>query len=478
MFVLGVWIALLNLGNEPSSVEAPAIIMLLLLGILAIVFIPRSWLVDICKYIKAKKQLSVAILVLAISIGLVLRFGFLCFEYAPSLDPENFFTNASTLAERNSLATPEYIAMFPYLFAYDYILSLSFSLFGANTLAIIILNTSCDIVSTVLVGYIIHKLTYSKPLGITSSMLWWLNPFNIIFCALSLPVIIVNTLLLAIFAVLAYLFFHIHKRGFLRTVLISALLGLLMGIANCFRPIIVIIIIAICFYSIVCFLQKKDITLLRNLFIVNVIAICVFMFITGIYQQIVNVETGYPTNTEKAGWSIYVGSNYQTYGQWNQSDYGHLQNLMDSNKDISSVFFQLKNEGIERWGGFDAFESLDLAYQKMTVFSGDVQNMAYDLTSSFPFFSKHSMATMLEHVLCALYWFVLLWLSIIFLIKNQKNGTADFIALLSIVVIGLYFGFILVEAMNRYFTIFLPAFTILASLGFRQAVMTSKSEST
>jgi hypothetical protein len=466
-FALSIWIVLANLYMEPKNAEAPVIFGLIFLAIGAVLFFPKQLVWQTIKWLSSHRRVCLGIALAVFVIGLAARFGFLVFDYVPRSDPRQFFLNASSLAQNGTLELPLEIAKYPYLLAYNLLLSFSLKL-APGLSGIIVLNTLSDIVASLLMSQLVWSLTEKRMVGIFAALIWWISPFNIIFCAISLPVIVVNMLILASLTLLVYLFKNLSK---LKTCLpLSLAVGLCLGVTDAFRPLAAVFVIAVIIWYLIYCLRHQHAFILRNCVVSAVLITVTFNAVGYGYQQLVNAVTDLPTNTHKAGWSIYVGSNYDTSGGWDAPAQEYSEELLlQNNGDISVTFEQLQQQGIARWQAL-GLKVPDMLFRKSVRLLGDAQNMTYNLDGSFPFWSVQERLLKLVHILCAFYWFVVLAFAVKYLFGRVRFRSLDFSAYLGISMTGLFLAYMLVEVANRYFTIFFPLFTLFAVFGLVQVV--------
>jgi len=475
-----IWLALItavNVGQQSGAKKYP-ILLLLFAVALAAAFFSGSFFGRVYRYI-TRREYVLRCCVFAVGLlGLAARFAFLLFEYVPASDPLQFFNNAAALSQTGMIDDPSYVAMFPFLFAYDALLAVVFKITGSGLLGVILLNTVFDVLASLLAGYLIFLLTASRKWGILACAVWWISPFNITFCAISLPLIVVNTLILLVLVLLVHMF---KSAGNFKHILIfSTAVAVALAVQEAFRPVTVITIIAIVAYYVILVIKKRKLQCLWRC----VCSVLVIALLSGIlnygWTQIVSCATGLPPSTNTQGYSIYVGSNYGNYqpgGGWSPQDENDLGNLLkEYDGDYSKAFGQLQTQGIERWKQLGSAKAFTHLVNKSMQLGGDTHNMIYNLPGCYPYIDSHALMNVAMRGMCAVYWFLMLGCALWFSLWRKHSKKLDIIVFMNILTIGLFLAFMMLEVANRYFSIFFPMFTVFAVLGMKDAFEKFKTE--
>lgn len=253
------------------------------------------------------KKIIICLLLLAI----LLRFSLLLFDYNEVYSDEaTFYYNAVSLASDLEINS-KYIAVFPYLFGYINILSIFMKVFGTTIYHAITFNIIIDLIGAVF-AYLFGKKIYNdKKKGILFLLIWMFNPFNIIWCMKILPINIVNTMIIISAYVFECLLSSFNNKRYL---IISIILGIIIGISNSFRPIMIIFLIAIFLYYLYLIIFSKY-NLKKILLSFIVITLCYSVY-NNLNYKLVEDATGYTPSKSGSGWSIYVGSNISSNGEW------------------------------------------------------------------------------------------------------------------------------------------------------------------
>lgn len=455
--------AIMNEGTHSETVRSWLWAYVILIG-LTIPFFPKSIMIKAYNYISRNKWVILSVVLLVLISGVVARFGFLLFEYAPKTDPGFFYKSATSLFQTGEIPNPSRFGREPYLYAYTVLLAAVFNITGSNLFGVILLNTIFDLFSALLIGYFIYQLTGSHKWAILSFCLWWISPFNIIFSVLSITYTVVNTLIILIIVLFTNLMKHRSNIMILSG--LSVALALALAIKDAIRPISIIMIIAIVIYYLLLTLEERKI---KYQYICSIfIIISLFALLGYSWSQVVNAATELPANEYKAGWGIYLGSNYESHGGYSQIDELYMKSLLEEHDgDYSKVYQILQNEGIDRWKELGPAKALEHIKNKTIRFTGNKAQMTYYLPEAYSFIDK-SLWDMIC-TLCGIYWFTLLGFSLYYAYKQNldKKQKLDAFVFLKILAIGFLLSFMAVEISSRYFTIFFPLFTVFSILGMK-----------
>ena len=461
--VLSIWLILINM----ISIHQGFLLLPvnLLVAICAAILIPKSFISKVLGYFKSnpKAVLTLLIGVAVVSVGL--RFGFLAHEYQPTSDPEHFYTAAKDLAETGFLdkSYVPYVANYPYLYSYDFLLGKAMSIFGQGTLAVIVLNTLLDLLAAGLLYLLIRAITRNKNAALIGVLLWLLSPFNIIFSAISLPIIAVNTLIIAALLLVYLLLKNLNNLKLL--VPLSIATGAVFSLTNAFRPFMVVFLIALVIYWLLYFLKNPKFKTMLNLDVALIGVLLPFFMLNYAYAQMVSVQTDLPPTLNSGGWSIYVGSNYEYAGRWNQEDSTYGTQVFIEEPTSAEAHSRLQKEGMQRYAALSTGELVDFGLKKTVSLGGDLYNMTYNM-DTYPSLWDNLSFKWFVWIISALYVYTLLLLTAKFFIDEvrKKQVELNFMHYLFLVFFGLFIALLFVEVLNRYFTPFLVFMTIFASI--------------
>ncbi|MFV0484916.1 MAG: hypothetical protein ACK5MU_01655 [Candidatus Saccharimonadales bacterium] len=428
------------------------------------------------KKITTKKWFYIAAIIAIFLTGTIARLSFLQYEYSPTWDPGTFYWNAEPLSqtgelvqevdENTTITREAYFAMYPYEMNYTGLLAIANIIFGGGLFSVIILNILLDILGAALTFLIMKNLLpKQKWPPLIAAAIYFLNPFNIVFSALSLPIIAVNTIIiLVIYVVIKFLQKTPSGYKTWQLLAVFAGLGIILAIGNGFCPMFAIILIAI--LLLVLYLFTSKIIKGKNLTIKTACA-CLLMlvayFVTAqLNFSIVDHYAKIPAARNASGWALYLGSNIDYSGKWayDSPDQDVRTELWQKYpSDMQSVHNELSRLAIERYQANGVAGNVQLYVNKALIANGDQANSMYNASSLIGYEQTQ------EEIVSEIAKIFTLALSVALLINIYKNwgkGNTAVWIFLSLIIIGFFAGSLLVEVKNRYFTILLPAMILLS----------------
>ena len=408
-----------------------------------------------CLKILENKKFLIAILVLPI----ILRLLLLLFDYNDlskmSNDYATFYNNAKNFASNSNL-TSRYIAMFPYLFGYISGLGNFFKIFGVSSVNTILFNLIVDLFGALLC-YLFMKKCYGKKTALISLFIWLYNPFNILWCLIPAPIIIVNTgIMLSLFA-FTYVTNNLETTK--KTILYSLILSIVLGFINSFRPIMIIFVIAVIIYYVYIFLAKK--VCCKNL-IISIILIftgfsCYNYFNNSLISNYINI----PVSTKSYGWSIYVGSNYNSKGAW-FSDLEFNNKLNSENFTADEVHKYYFNKGLNNYKN-NGLRNINHIFNKSVVLGSGISNSIISAIKTVLRLKLSDKIIFILKFVLDLFYFSILFINLKFYsIKFNKNK--DNVFFLVLLILGMFSSTLFVEVASRYFLPIMVPLTLIASL--------------
>ena len=416
------------------------VISLLLIAFLF--FIEKKY--SITKYILKNKKIIISLIV----IDIVLRLLLLLFNYGEVFSDEaTFYSNSINLSTHIPLNN-RYIAMFPYLYSYIFLLGNVMKIFTTKFIIVVILNIIMDITASYF-AYLFGKKIKNKEFGTLLMLIWLLNPFQILWCMKALPITVVNLC----FIISLYIFACLIKQNkTINTILLSILLGINLGISNSFRPIFIIFVIAIFLYYLylIIFLKSNY----KNKLISFILILLCFIGINNLYTKLVSNKTKYNIGGS-SGWTLYLGSNLESNGAWFPSD--EYNELMASNNfnppDIHNYF---KDKAIENYKSYNILNITKLYAKKYSTLTSNLSYYTYENTIGTYTTKK------IIRIILYIFWFILILSNVYIILRKDKN--IDDILFIMILEIGLILSHLLVEVSPRYFIPTLVPIMIIASL--------------
>ena len=364
----------------------------------------------------------------------------------------------------------DYETMYPYLFTYTGSLAVSMGIFGKSYLAVVMLNTFFDVIAAVALFILFWKWKGSKDVGLFAAVVWMINPFEILFCGLSLAIVVVNAFM--ILAVLAMYLVYKNVNSCWKLALYSALLGLVLAMGNAYRPFFIIFWIALVVYYIINVLKKR--IPIRSALVSTIIAFAV-MFLVGLIPTKIHqsVNQYYHGEKSQAGWSIFVGAHYETSGKWSSDDRDYFFGpvLIDQAEgDVNKAYSIIMKHAIKRYGKIILNGNLITHFlNKIALIFGDVRNAYYDIPYVFSI-SKESHIYNLAQDWSLVFYYVVLGLFAVFMFKGVKKfwkkkrtmPDGGFNLVMVIAFVGFFFAMLMVESMNRYSLPFIALIVVFA----------------
>lgn len=389
---------------------------------------------------KMIKYVSTIFFVLAIVIRIFISLS--SFNY-PVGDYYTFFKNANSFSLNQPL-NANYLALFPHIIGYIILLGSFQKIFGTSLLTIVFLNYIFEIFALYFIFKISYSLIKDKTWAFFIMSVWYILPINIFWTTSSSPVSVFNSLLV----ICIYFTIKLINQDLVnKKIVLLIFLGLLFSFTNLFRPIIVILIIALLVIFIFQSIVTKDRELKDSCFII--IILLVFSVSNNLYnfnfQKIINKEI----NHKKPGFNLYVGSNIKSGGMWSP--------------DISEEFslkFQEFNYDVNKTQTFftkKAFNNyINNKFKNIPFFV----KKYYSLTSKISLYSLNTFKYNLNlekfnifviSFINSLTFNLILILNLILTVINLKNNKHSFyIMFLELFFIGFYAASLFLEVSPRY----------------------------
>jgi hypothetical protein len=474
--VISMWFLLANL--QPIVPASSAFIVCVIIGLYLVIKVSNSSLIIAAKTyalsMTRRKHFVVAALLAVTLVGLLARlFFYYRFSYAPVSDPKTFYDSARTLAAGSGQLGNAYVAFQPYLSAYNNILGAAIRLVSDPWLATILLNTVLDILSSLSVYILLKKML--KPhsqLPVVAFGVWMLNPLNMIFSVLSLPIIVVNFFVILTILISYLLIQQVSSLNTKKALILSLILGLALGLGNCFRPIFIVAIIALTVLCILMFLTTN-----RSSRFLKISAVCILLsslIFTGI--QVLNVafvsnQTGLHAAKNPSGWSMYVGSNMETSGEWRPYVNAEMSNICKDSlaqNNFDKCHAELRSVAIDRYKSYGILKSTSLFIRKLYHQAGQ-QNYFYNAEQSMAGYSASTTFKFINnYMIIFMIGLFLLSARLLYILAKQATSNKvinPILVFTALVMVGWFFSFMLVESAPRYSTILYPVFIIFAVLG-------------
>lgn len=378
----------------------------------------------------------------------------------PFSDYDRFWRTACALASGGGFDAPDYLAVYPHILGYAAFLSLFLRLFGEHVMVGAVLNAALTSISGLLI-YLICRRAATARAAAAAYIIWIFMPTKLMLNSLifSEPLYTCLVLLILLFITELERRQEELKARLWLGVPLGAALGLLLRALNAVRPLAAIIIIA---YFIWLLLLRGKALRDGRLWIAWLLLSAAML---GAYsasgkawdRHIERLLGEAPASLPV--YSIYVGFNEETQGQWSAEDMDLLfEHMSEEQLSAQEAQLSLLPELKERLGsGIDYFR---LFRSKIFAFLGhdELGGYTYRYTRSEGFV-KICMA------LGNVYYYALAALAFAGIIALWRRGARQSALLLfPLFAVGLTLAHMLIEVTSRYHYSIMPIFIIIAAV--------------
>lgn len=254
----------------------------------------------------------------------------------------------------------DYIAMFPHVFGYPYVLSVVFKIFGTSVRTAQVFNVVLA-VGTVFLAYRTARLTAGTAAGLCTLVLTAFWPSQILYMnqvAAEYLFSFMLTLCLYIFMI-TIVKYHGDVRHPVAGVSLYVLLGILLALTACIRPMALILLITV----ILClFFRKMRIPVRKtvdqpiSLIILSkgwmrcVIVVLTYFVVSSFCNMAIEYTIDQPTASGSAsfGYNLLVGLNQESSGGWNQEDADYLYDAMEETGNATEAHLACRDLAFQR----------------------------------------------------------------------------------------------------------------------------------
>lgn len=472
-FLIPTWFLLANMQNVQPAPAAALILFLIFIYFGTKLYFPTA-LKSINKHfqvISNKKFFIPAVLLIITIVGVACRLFFrLRFSYEPVSDPMTFFNSAQAIANGSGQLGNNYVAFQPYLSAYNNTLGVVMRIITDPWLATIVLNTLFDTISAFLLFVLLKQLRgTSSRIPVLGYGIWMVSPLNIVFSVSSLPIIVVNFFVISTILISYLLIKQIKNLKTKNVILLTFTYGVITGLGNLFRPIFIVPIIALGIIFFLLYFSRKSANLLKlsTLSILTIIA--VFTIIQGLNTAFVTKQTGLPAAKNPSGWSMYVGSTYESGGEWrpyhNEERKAICKTSLEENN-FDECHSLLRKQAVQRYKSYGIVGLLKLSVQKL-YHQAEKQSYFYNAEHSIVGYTT-SKTFHIINVSMTFFMLIIFLLSASILYRtavfSKSYATNPFVLYCVLIMIGWFVSFVLVESAPRYSTIIYPFFILFSAI--------------
>ncbi|MDW2799754.1 hypothetical protein RZO55_19450 [Clostridium boliviensis] len=372
-----------------------------------------------------------------------------------------------------------YIAMFPHIAGYCYILKNIFVLFGTSVWNGQMANVFFSL-GTVFFVYRIARKLGGKIAGIvalTGSAFWpsQILYINMLAAEYSFSFFLFLSVLLFLHLVMDY--DSTTKNG-ISGILLHILLGCLIAITAAIRPMALILLIAILLFLIPQKMSLPGIPInsisiwvrfLAKGWLRGLLILASYMVVSGIITTDIEllINKSVPSFSQSFGYNLLVGLNNDASGGWNEEDSKFLYDNLERTGSPIEAQTACRDEAFQRlvsnpnmlfnlfikkyellWGNDNYGSDWNLAFLKE-------QNELTQTRADFLYKVKS------ENQIVYLVFILFSFLTLIYLLKKQANG----VYVLILIYLGTAAMHLMVESQNRYHFHAIPVLIILGSVG-------------
>lgn len=248
---------------------------------------------------------------------LVLRIAAVC-VYQPQ--PVSDFLTYHEIAQamvHGGMVHEKYIAKYPHVIGYASVLSLLYRVFGAH----VAVAQGFNIVLCCIIGAEAYAIG-TRIAGVRAGVLWAallaVFPSMVLYSTILASEMLFTALLLL--AIL--LFMRLSEKRSMRALLAYGALGLLLAFCNAVRPVGPVLLIAFLLTQVL-FTHGK----LRWKAVCAVVLLTVYAVAGALFTSAVGRAAGRPVHTSAVGYTIFVGTNVEYGGTWNEYD-AHVSDIV------------------------------------------------------------------------------------------------------------------------------------------------------
>ena len=234
-------------------------------------------------------------------------------------------------------------------------------------------------------------------------------------------------------------------------------LGIAVTLANYFRPLFSVVLIAMIIILFMRYLKDRDRMLILGILVMT----CTMVLLSQIANRAINTFVNENVMNNTGGWSFYVGSNYESKGQWTASDRDYFFGEITPYYSADIAREMIMEEGIERYSDYSLKMIITHIANKMSVLFANEGNAIYDIQYCFGI-NNESALYLICSSMVSLYFALIAFGSLFSCIFKRENDES--ILLLRLLLLGFAAAFVLVEVMNRYTFIMYPVLIIITAL--------------
>ena len=404
------------------------------------------------------------------------------FPILPSSDYQVYFQVAELLS-KGKLGTSDYcsyIAEFPHIVGFPFILSLLFRITGPSLKAGLYFNMAASLLS-VFLTYRISRTLCGRLGGVIALLAAAFWPSQILYGTILASEPVFTCMFLFCIWLFIYLFRYPAKLNHIEgSIILCVLLGVLISLTNAVRPQAIILLIAVilCLIPMRVQFDKSEKMLngklrcaacqgwFRALIILFSFMICSQLVSTAISKTIAYELPGMSTSF---GFNLMVGVHIDAKGAWNQQDADFLTNQFAATHSAEKAHQACLSVALSRIKS-NPIGVLNLSLEKFTFLWGNDDYAASWAT--FLLDQQGNLTSERQHLIQTItpwnndIYLVTLFLSAVLGMRSFKQREIGPTHVLMLIFIGTALLHMILEWQNRYHYFVLPVFMILASMAF------------
>lgn len=369
--------------------------------------------------------------------GIIIRIILLFLDYGNLFaDYANFHGEAIYFFKGKGIT--KYTATFPHLIPYVVVLGSLFKVFGVNYKVVVGLNIIFDL----LASFVLGKYFEDKKI----SLLWLFNPINVLWCGMCHPVVITNSLLVISFVLLINVIKYIDKNDSNKKLYINVIFfSILLSIANLFRPIMVIVLIAFVIFL----LFKVNNKNIYKYLIVVVSCLMIYFCCNDIYFRLERKFISSEVASSTVGWNLYVGSNIDSTGTWNIEQQSLFAMVFDdmTPTEIQEYFL---DKSIDNYKKNGLLNNLKLFWDKSIILMKNPSEFSCLVFDNSLSLNMDRRLFYLIYFISYVFHYILLIINLVISYLFLKNKKIDNSFLLQLFIIGVVSSHLFVEVSVRY----------------------------
>lgn len=392
------------------------------------------------------------------------------FDITPVSDYKLYHELAIDLS-RGTLNSGTYVALFPHIISYPAILSLVYKYFGAHILNAQILN-ACLGVGIVWGIYWLGSRLFTPGFGLLSGIIIALWPSQVMFTSVIASEILFTFMLVGC---MSYLLLISNTKKLLQSTIYFAGLGITTAVMNAIRPIGFLFLISFITYYLIFappIISGNQSDTSRSSWVnkfLLVVCVCVLYFLSNaVIHRALEEKLGLNVAKSFIGYSLLVGSNFESGGMWNQGD----ANLQLDIYQVGKVHPDLVDQELLK-RAVQRITSAPLLFVKLqskknyAMWQNDQYGIdwhQWDLKRSF-IYSLTPRFWQTFYSTSNYYYFTILFLCILGGVLALLNRELGFMTFIALMLAGMVTTFIFTEVQSRYHYPAVPLLTLMACYG-------------